>query len=78
MSTITSETKLSKGNSTILPAAIRNALNLEPGDILEWRMDGETIRVVPRKRVMLDNIIGMISHGGDAVESKKKAQTGRQ
>ncbi|MCX6696919.1 MAG: AbrB/MazE/SpoVT family DNA-binding domain-containing protein [Methanoregula sp.] len=77
MSTITRETRLSKGNSTILPAGIRKAMNLEPGDVLEWKLVGETITVIPRKREVLENIIGMISHGGDAVESKRKAQKGR-
>jgi len=52
-------------------------MNRKPGDVLEWKLVGETITVIPRKREVLENIIGMISHGGDAVESKRKAQKGR-
>lgn len=72
-----SKTKLSEGFSTVLPAEIRKALHLAPGDILDWEIEGDSIRVHPRKRATLNTIIGIGSCGGDAVTDKKKAQSGR-
>lgn len=72
-----SKTKLSEGYSTVLPAEIRKALHLAPGDILQWEIEGDSIRIQPRKRSTLDTITGIATCGGDAVQDKKKAQTGR-
>ena len=73
---MTSKTKLSEGYSTVLPAEIRKALHLAPGDILLWEIEGDTIRIKPRKKATLDTITGITSCGGDAVQDKKKVQTG--
>ena len=73
---MTSQTKISDGHSTLLPAEIRKTLNLAPGDILQWDIDDNTIIIKPRKRVNLTDICGSISSGGDAVEDKKKNQSG--
>ena len=71
-----SQTKISEGYSTILPAEIRKALNLTPGDILIWDINDGTISIKPRKKVTLSGICGVISSGGDAVQDKKKIQSG--
>jgi len=71
-----SKTKLSEGYSTVLPAEIRKALELAPGDILLWEIEGNSIRIQPRKKATLDSITGIASCGGDALHDKKKAQTG--
>ena len=71
-----SQTKISEGNSTVLPAEIRKALNLTPGDILQWDVEDGVIRIEPRKKVTLVGICGVISAGGDAVKEKKKVQSG--
>ena len=71
-----SKTKISKGYSTVIPAEIRHAMDLEPGDILEWNIKGEVLMVKPRKKVTWDDVIGIISVGGDAVESKRRIQRG--
>jgi AbrB family looped-hinge helix DNA binding protein len=71
-----SKTKISDGYSTVLPAEIRKALNLTPGDILQWDVEDGIITIHPRKKVTLTGICGVISAGGDAVNDKKKIQSG--
>ena len=71
-----SQTKISEGYSSILPAEIRKALNLTPGDILLWDINDGAICIQPRKTVTLSEICGIISSGGDAVADKKKIQLG--
>jgi AbrB family looped-hinge helix DNA binding protein len=71
-----SRTKISKCNSTVIPAEIRHAIGLEHGDILEWDLKGDLILIKPRKKVTLEDIIGFCDEGGDAVEAKKRIQRG--
>ncbi|HUT37915.1 MAG TPA: AbrB/MazE/SpoVT family DNA-binding domain-containing protein [Methanoregula sp.] len=71
-----SKTKISEGYSTVLPAEIRKALDLAPGDILQWDVEDGIITIQPRKKVTLSKICGVISSGGDAVNDKKKIQSG--
>jgi len=73
-----SKTKISDGYSTVLPAKIRKALNLAPGDILQWNVEDGIITIQPRKKVTLTGICGVISSGGDAVNDKKKIQSGEK
>ena len=73
---MTSQTKISEGYSTVLPAEIRKKLNLSPGDILQWDCEKNSIIIKPRKRVTLTDICGSISIGGDAVEEKRNIQSG--
>lgn len=75
---MTSKTKISDGYSTVLPAEIRKALDLAPGDILQWELEDGIIRIRPRKKMTLEGICGIISAGGDARKDKKKAQSGEQ
>jgi len=70
------ETKVSKGYQTVVPAELREAHGISPGDKLLWEEEKGEIKVKVKKRKTLEDIAGMISVGGDAVESKKKAQRG--
>ncbi|HLB70301.1 MAG: AbrB/MazE/SpoVT family DNA-binding domain-containing protein [Candidatus Methanoperedens sp.] len=71
-----SETVISKGYQTVVPAKIRKAHNILPGDVLEWIDSENGIIVQPRKKRTLKDIIGLVKTEGDAVESKKHAQKG--
>ncbi len=71
-----SETKVSSKYQTVVPSKVRKDYDIEPGDILEWEEAGEAIIIKVRKRISLDDIVGLISVGGNAVKSKKKIQRG--
>ena len=71
-----SETVISKGYQTVVPAKIRKAHKILPGDVLEWIETEKGIMVQPRKKRTLKDIIGLVKAEGDAVESKKQAQKG--
>jgi AbrB family looped-hinge helix DNA binding protein len=72
-----SRTKVSKGHLTIVPKEIRKPLRILEGDVLEWSIEDDKIVVRPRGKGNVDDIIGIISGGGSAVESKRRAQRGR-
>jgi AbrB family looped-hinge helix DNA binding protein len=74
---MTSQTKISEGYSTVLPAEIRKTLDLTPGDILQWDVDDGIITIQPRKKVTLTGICGVFNVGGDALKDKKKIQSGK-
>ena len=71
-----SETVISKGYQTVVPAKIRKAHKIVPGDVLEWIDSEKGIIVQPRKKRTLKDIIGLVKGEGDAVESKKQVQKG--
>jgi bifunctional DNA-binding transcriptional regulator/antitoxin component of YhaV-PrlF toxin-antitoxin module len=71
-----SETLISKGYQTVVPAKIRKAHKIMPGDVLEWIDSEKGIIVQPRKKRTLNDIIGLVKTEGDAVESKKRIQKG--
>jgi bifunctional DNA-binding transcriptional regulator/antitoxin component of YhaV-PrlF toxin-antitoxin module len=71
-----SETRVSSKYQTVVPSKVRKEHAIEPGDVLQWEDKGKAILVKVRKKVVLDDIKGIISAGGDAVESKKKTQRG--
>ena len=71
-----SETRISQGNQVVVPADVRRARKLKPGDILVWEVEDDVIRVTPRKRVAVEDIIGLGRSGGDAVEAKRRIQRG--
>jgi len=71
-----SKSKVSKGYLTVVPKEVRKASQVREGDILEWSLEGDKIVVRPRRRRTLDDITGLIAHGGDAVSSKRTAQRG--
>lgn len=70
------ETVISKGYQTVVPAKIRKAHKILPGDVLEWTDTEKGILVHPRKKRTLKDIIGLVKTEGDAVESKKQVQKG--
>jgi AbrB family looped-hinge helix DNA binding protein len=70
-------TKISKGFQTVVPKEIRKKLDLVPGDSVIWEeKDDGTIVVKPKKRRSLDEVVGMISAGGDAVDDKERVRRG--
>ena len=71
-----SRTKVSKGYLTVVPKEVRRASQVREGDVLEWSLEGDVIVVRPRHRRTVDDIAGVISHGGDAVASKRAVQRG--
>ena len=75
-----SETIISKGYQTVVPAKIRKAHKITPGDVLEWSDTEKGILVQPRKRRTFQDIIGLIRTEGlpDAVELKKRIQKGEK
>jgi AbrB family looped-hinge helix DNA binding protein len=40
-------TTVTKRAQTVVPAAIRQEHNIQPGDTLAWVDDGETIKIIP-------------------------------
>lgn len=70
------KTKISKGYQTVVPKVVRGKFGIEPGDSLLWEERGNEVVVRPKKKTTIEDIIGIISVGGDAVASKKKAQRG--
>ena len=71
-----SRTKVSKGYQVVVPAPIRRKHRIEPGDELVWEEQGREIRVVPRKKLSLRDILGMVAYPGDAVHAKRRVQRG--
>ena len=71
-----SETVISKGYQTVVPAKIRKAHKISPGDVLEWIDTEKGIMVQPRKKRTLKDIIGLVKGQGDAVETKNRVQKG--
>ena len=69
-------TRLGRRAQTVVPAELRRRLKLGEGDRLIWELVADGLLVRPRRRMTLDDITGMISHGGDAVRDKKRAQRG--
>jgi bifunctional DNA-binding transcriptional regulator/antitoxin component of YhaV-PrlF toxin-antitoxin module len=69
-----SESRVSKGYLTVVPKGIRRAVAIGEGDVLEWEVDDDRVVVRKRTRRTVSDITGMISHGGDAVQSKREAQ----
>ncbi len=61
-------TRVSSAYTTVIPAALRRELGLAPGDQLEWELRDDVLRVRRRKQVRLEDLVGLISHGGNAVE----------
>lgn len=73
-SEILSESQISRGFLTVVPAKVRRATGAHAGDRLEWRLRGSELIVRVRPRSTIGDIAGLISCGGDAVQSKKAVQ----
>ena len=73
-----SKTKISKGYLTVVPKEVRRVSRIQEGDFLEWSFEDDRIVVRPRRPKTLDDIVGLISVGGDAVEAKRRLQRGER
>lgn len=73
-------TKVYEGNQTVIPAPLRKKYNIQPDDIVEWYEEDGEIKVQFRKRVKLEDIIGIVTtkEKTDAVKLKKMAQRGEK
>jgi bifunctional DNA-binding transcriptional regulator/antitoxin component of YhaV-PrlF toxin-antitoxin module len=72
-----SRTKISNGNSTVVPSEVRHRLDISPGDLLIWEIKQNKILLEHRKKVTLDDVTGIVSKGGDAVDAKRNIQSGK-
>lgn len=73
---MSSRSKVSRGYLAVVPKSVREASKIREGDTLEWAVEGDKIVVRPRKRITVDDITGLVSGSGDAVESKSHVQDG--
>jgi len=71
-----SKTKVSKGYQTVIPSAVRESFEVEPGDFVEWTEGRDGLVVRFRKRTRLRDLTGVGGAPADAVEVKKRAQRG--
>jgi AbrB family looped-hinge helix DNA binding protein len=71
-----SKTKISKGFQTVVPSAVREAFDVEPGDYVEWTAGQDGLVVRFRKRTRLRDLTGVGSVPADAVAVKKRVQRG--
>jgi bifunctional DNA-binding transcriptional regulator/antitoxin component of YhaV-PrlF toxin-antitoxin module len=71
---VAAQSKVSKGNLTVVPKDVRVATGIHEGDILTWRLEGGKLLVERRRPRTLKDIIGIAPHGGDAVEHKRAVQ----
>jgi len=71
-----SKTKISKGFQTVVPSAVREAFDVEPGDYVEWTEGQDGLVVRFRKRTRLRDLTGVGSVPADAVAVKKRVQRG--
>ncbi len=68
------ESRIYTRNLTIVPTKVRRATGARAGDILEWRMRGSQILIRVRRRKSIEDISGLMRHGGNSVASKKALQ----
>ena len=71
-----SESKVSKGNLTVVPKAVRDEVDIQEGDVLAWEVREGELVVRRRRPKSLKDMIGVIAHGGDAVDDKRRIQRG--
>ena len=71
-----SKTKISKGFQTVIPSAVRNRLDVQPGDYVEWEDGPEGLVVRFRKRKRLRDLVGIGGSPANAVQVKKRVQQG--
>lgn len=76
---MTYKTKISKGFQTVVPAEIRKKFHVGPGDQLEWIISDGEVKLRFRKKVSIEDILGMIDGPEtNAVELKKRVQRGEK
>jgi bifunctional DNA-binding transcriptional regulator/antitoxin component of YhaV-PrlF toxin-antitoxin module len=69
-----SESRVSTGFLTVIPKEVRLATGVQKGDKLVWQLRGAEILIRVRRRRRIEDLVGIGSHGGDAVASKKAVQ----
>jgi bifunctional DNA-binding transcriptional regulator/antitoxin component of YhaV-PrlF toxin-antitoxin module len=68
------QSRVSRGHLTVVPKGVRKAVGIGAGDVLEWEVLDGRVTIRKRKRRTIADVVGMIAHGGDAVQSKREAQ----
>lgn len=72
-------TKVYKGFQTVIPAKIREELNIKQSDLLEWETKEDKIILRKKEKAELSSIIGIISDEKlDSVEATRKAGRGEK
>ena len=72
-------TKVYKGFQTVIPAKIREELNIKQADLLEWETRENKIIVRKKVKTDLSSIIGIISDEKlDSLEATRKAGRGEK
>ena len=66
-----SESTISKGYLTVVPKHIRTSIQINVGDTLSWSIEGDRIVVKPRRKKTLQDIAGLIAHGGPSGRPEK-------
>ena len=69
-------TKVSQGFQVVVPAELRKKHGIGVGDEVIWIVEGEDVKADFRKKPSLESIVSLGRGGGDAVETKKRAQKG--
>ena len=74
-------TRLSSKGQVVLPKAVRDALALKPGDELWVELEDGSIRIVPRKKRRLEDVLGQLpghqprerfDNGEDLLEAERE------
>lgn len=53
----------------MVPKHIRTSVQINVGDTLSWSIEGDRIVVKPRRKKTLQDIAGLIAHGGTPTRS---------
>ena len=69
-------TKVSQGFQVAVPAGLRKKYGITVGDEVVWMVEGEEVKADFKKKPGLESIVSLGRAGGDAVETKKRAQKG--
>ncbi|MDA4122003.1 MAG: AbrB/MazE/SpoVT family DNA-binding domain-containing protein [Thaumarchaeota archaeon] len=69
-------TKVSQGYQVAVPAELRRKYGIGVGDEVVWMVDGGEVRTDFKKKPSLESIVSLGRSGGNAVETKKRAQKG--
>lgn len=71
------ESKITSKNQTTVPKGIRERLGLAPGDVLDWRIDGDAVRVRPAALAFLRRRGTLAVGPGSTVRDTRRARVQR-
>ena len=71
-------TTLTSRGQTVVPARIRRDHAVQPGAVLEWIDDGQTIRVVPIPQDPIGAAIGSTSGLGNKLLAERRRDRDRE